>query len=85
MRDLRLRYTYEQRLEFQDTITVLRQYIVPILKERQKNRCSACFEPLVAFDIDHVLYNPMATLEHIRLLCLPCHKASTNFTPLRYR
>ena len=61
------------------------RYIVAILKDRQQSRCKACNEPLETFDIDHKLYNPMVTIEHIQLLCIPCHKAKTNYIPFRNR
>ena len=85
MRDLRTKYTYPQRLEFQECLNTMRYVLVPVLKRRQQGLCNACSKPLEAFDIDHELYNPMMTIEHVQLLCIPCHKAKTNYIPFRNR
>ena len=81
MRNLRKRYTYKQRLEFQETLSALRPYILHVLKERQDNACNKCkgvFEDS-EYDIDHLLYNPMENIDCLQLLCVNCHKDKTDF------
>lgn len=85
MRDLRHRYTYSQRDEFQQTIKSERQYIYPLLMDKQNGHCASCPNTSGPFDIDHKVYNPMLTINELQLLCWPCHKGKTNFTPFRNR
>lgn len=85
MRDLRRRYTYDQRLEFNDNVQTIRRYLLYVLLDRQGNTCALCHLPAVAYDIDHIVYNPMMTAQHCRALCIPCHKDVTNFVPFRNR
>ena len=85
MEDLRKTYTFEQRTEFQETISRLRPYLLAVLKERSGDRCENCGEHQEKYDIDHKIYNPEITIEHIQLLCIPCHKEKTDFTPFRNR
>lgn len=85
MRDLRRRYTYNDRLEFQNTISDLRAYLLVILMNRQDGVCAICLEPADRYDIDHGLYNPMMNIDHLRALCEPCHKSVTDYRPFRNR
>ena len=85
MRNLRRRYTYEERTEFNDNVQSIRPYLMRVLLDRQGNVCDLCREPAKSYDIDHLLYNPMMTAQHCRALCEPCHKSVTNFTSFRYR
>jgi hypothetical protein len=85
MRNLRNTYSYEERLTFQDTIRSLRVYILAVLKRRQGNTCALCPYSGDKYDIDHMLYNPMMTIDQLRLLCVPCHKQVTDFRPMRNR
>lgn len=85
MRNLRNRYTYEQRKEFANTIAHMKKYIVPLLLDRQNNVCALCHESHAKYDIDHLIYNPMVSMAHVRLLCIPCHKKITNFTTFKNR
>lgn len=85
MRNLRHRYSYQQRLEYQETIDSLRFYLMPLLLKRQKGLCNMCKKQAKGYDIDHIAYNPMISLDHVQLLCWPCHKSVTNFTPFRNR
>ena len=85
MRNLRTRYSYQDRLEFADTIDSLRFYIMPLLMKRQNNTCAICKKLAKSYDIDHVIYNPMMTLQHVRALCWPCHKKVTDFSTFKNR
>ena len=85
MRNLRNRYTYEQRDEFQRTIGDLRQYILPVLLDRQGGVCNRCGLPAQRYDLDHLIYNPMMTINELQALCEPCHAAITNYIPIRNR
>lgn len=80
-----MRYNPVQRKEFQDTIQTEYKYIRAVLMERQDGACAVCGDRDVPFDIDHKLYNPMMTVNELQLLCVPCHKDKTNFTPMRNR
>ena len=82
MRNLRNRYNYQQRTEFQNTSVDLRRYVVPLLLKRQGGVCAVCKQPATAWDIDHLLYNPMMTINELRLLCIPCHHNETDYTHL---
>ena len=85
MRNLRQRYNYAQRMEFQRTMDSLRFYILPLLLQRQHNSCAICKQSVDKYDIDHKLYNPMETINELQALCIPCHKEITNYTPMRHR
>lgn len=79
MRNLRDRYTYKVRREFQDVISDMRSYIIPILLKRQKDSCAVCKRKEVPFDIDHKVYNPMVSMNELQLLCEPCHVLKTYY------
>ena len=85
MRNLRHRYTYEQRDEFQTTISRLAKYIVPVLLDKQGHVCNLRKQESAKYDIDHKLYNPMQNIDSLQLLCVPCHKSITNYTRIDYR
>ena len=68
-----------------ETINGMRQYILPLLLERQGGTCASCPASGVPYDIDHKIYNAMLTLDHLQALCWPCHKAKTDFRPMRNR
>lgn len=85
MEDLRKNYNYKQRLEFQDTIKDMRQYLEPLLLKMQGGVCKRCELPVDKYDIHHKLYNPKMTINELELLCIPCHKDITNFTRLDRR
>ena len=85
MRNLRKRYCYDDRLEMQDTINDLRLYILYVLLQRQHGVCAICKQPASKYDIDHLIYNPMITVNELQALCIPCHKSITNYTAMRYR
>jgi 5-methylcytosine-specific restriction endonuclease McrA len=80
MRNLRKRYSYAQRKEFQETINDLREYILPLLRNRQGHVCNKCKKPIIAGDIDHKIYNPMMTIDDLQLLCEPCHIVITDYS-----
>ena len=79
MRNLRDRYTYEQRNEFQQTINNMRVYILPLLLQRQNDVCNKCKKPSDNYDIHHTIYNPMITIKELEALCIPCHKEITKY------
>lgn len=85
MDDLRHLFTKDDRRQAQDDISGLRRYILPLLMKRQGNACNDCKQPAEAYDIHHLLYHPKSTIEHLTALCEPCHKATTNYTNVRYR
>lgn len=85
MRNLRSRYTPEQRAEFQDTVNDLEHYIRPLLLQRQQGVCAMCKQPHSKYDIDHKIYNPILTLNELQLLCVPCHKSITDYTTFKNR
>ncbi len=85
MRNLRHRYTYAERLEFQDTLLSMRLYVLPLLLARQNGTCNLCHEPHTRYDIDHMVYNPMITINELQALCEVCHKGITNFTTMGNR
>jgi 5-methylcytosine-specific restriction endonuclease McrA len=68
-----------------ETVHLLRVYIVPLLMQRQDSACANCAATGVPFDVDHKVYNPMISIDHLQLLCVPCHKAKTDFRPFRNR
>src|SRR5665213_2898236 len=59
MRNLRKRYTYKQRMEFDQTVRTLYMYIFPLLLARQHGACNRCKKPALKYDMDHKVYNPM--------------------------
>ena|ERR1035437_70912 len=77
--------TYAQRLELQDTVNDLRHYILPILMQRQDNACALCKQSVAKYDIDHIVYNPMLTINELRALCIPCHKDITDYRHMKHR
>jgi 5-methylcytosine-specific restriction endonuclease McrA len=79
MRNLRNRYNYTQRTEFQSTISSLAEYIRPLLLDRQGGVCNVCKVAHDKYDMDHLRYNPMETINDLQLLCIPCHKAKTDY------
>ena len=82
MRDLRKRYSYEQRNEFQQTLSDLRPYLISVLLDRQGGVCDICKQPQTKWDIHHKLYNPMETINELQLLCIPCHHSITDYSHL---
>ncbi len=42
MRNLRSRYSYTQRLEFNDNVQSIRKYLMRVLLDRQNNVCDMC-------------------------------------------
>ena len=85
MRNLRDRYTYKERSEYQITIGSIELYIRPLLLEKQGHVCNMCKQQAEKYDIDHKIYNPMMTINELQLLCVPCHKSVTNYIPFRNR
>jgi hypothetical protein len=80
MRNLRERYTYKEREAFDEPIHSLRMYIVPLLLTRQYGVCDRCGEASDEYDIHHDVYNPMVTINELKLLCVACHYAITDYT-----
>lgn len=72
-------------MEFQDTISKERKYILPLLLKKQDGHCATCPNASGPFDVDHKVYNPMLTINELQALCVPCHKHKTNFIPMRNR
>ena len=85
MRNIRNRYNYKERKEFQDTINDLRVYIVPLLLKRQGNVCNHCKLSMVKYEIDHLLYNPMLTINELQALCHACHVKITDYRHIKDR
>lgn len=85
MRNLRHRYTYKARLEFQDVTLALRSYLLPLLLKRQGGVCALCKVVAERYELDHKLYNPMSTLEHLQALCHACHASITNYISFKNR
>ena len=85
MRNLRKRYTYKQRKEFDATVQRLRIYIVPILLQRQHGVCNRCKKLADKYDVDHKVYNPMVSINELQLLCVPCHKAISDYRHINKR
>lgn len=85
MENLRESYTYQDRLEFQSNINTMRPYILPLLLQRQNNVCNICKVEHKKYDIDHLIYNPMITINELQALCHDCHKSITNYIPYRNR
>lgn len=54
-----------------------------MLLKRQNGLCALCKKVSARYEIDHVVYNPMITLDHIRLICRPCHRSITDFTTFK--
>lgn len=69
----------------QDTINDLRKYLLYVLLEKQNGVCNICKQPAKDYDIDHLLYNPMITVNELQALCIPCHKSITCYTRLDYQ
>jgi len=69
----------------QDSINSMREYILPLILDRQGNVCNMCKVSHEKYDIDHLVYNPMITINELQALCVPCHKSVTNFTPFKNR
>lgn len=85
MQNLREKYTYQERLEFQDTIITMRPYILPLLLSRQNNGCNICKLPQSKYEIDHLVYNPLVTINELQALCVDCHYNITDFTTYKNR
>ena len=85
MRNLRNRYSYKERKEFNNVLSCMRQYILPLLLKKQKGVCALCSKKAKKYDIHHKLYNPMENIDALQALCIPCHKALTDFRPLKAR
>ena len=85
MQNLREKYTYQQRLELHDTIMVMRPYLLTLLLNRQNNVCNICKVKHDKYDIDHLIYNPMITINELQALCVDCHKSITNYTTYKNR
>jgi len=83
--NLRTQFTLDDRKQAHLDILNLRPYLLPILMERQGNTCNACNESAEAYDIDHVVYHPKVSINELQALCIPCHKAKTDFRPLAHR
>lgn len=73
MKNLRSNYSYKEREEFQDTISRMRVYILPLLLERQGNVCNGCKKEYERYQIDHLVYNPLVTINELQALCIDCH------------
>lgn len=82
MRNLRNRYNYQDHLEMQDTINNFCQYLLPLLLQKQNGVCLKCGNKADKYDLHHVIYNPMLTMNELQALCIPCHKSITSFTRL---
>jgi len=82
MEDFRKNYNYKQRMEFQETILDMREYLLAVLLKVQGGVCKMCGKTSDKWDIHHTIYNPMMTIKELDLLCIPCHKSITNFTRL---
>ncbi len=80
MQNLREKYTYQERKEFQDTILTMRPYILPLLLSRQNNTCNICKVEHKKYEIDHIVYNPLVTINELQALCHGCHKSITDYT-----
>ena len=85
MRNLRKMYNYKDRLEFQETILSMRVYLLPLLLDRQGNACNICKLKHSKYEIDHLIYNPMITINELQALCHNCHKSITDYTRLTYK
>lgn len=66
-------YTAEEAADIRMPAYLLREYIEPLLLERQGGACAACREVKAFYDIDHLEYHPKITLNHLQLLCRACH------------
>lgn len=85
MRCLRNRFTEADREQAQRDILDLRHYLLPILMRRQGSVCNICKLPSLKYDIDHIVYNPMVSINELQALCIACHVKKTDFRPLRNR
>lgn len=85
MRNLRNRYNYQDRMEFQSTILSMRAFLLPLLLDRQDNACNICKTSYKSYEIDHLVYNPMVTINELQALCHNCHKSITNYTTYKNR
>ena len=83
MRNLRNRYSYQTRLEFQETITKMRVFILPLLLQKQNNACNICKKSYKKYEIDHLVYNPMVTINELQALCVDCHYNITDYTTIK--
>jgi len=83
--DIREQFTLADRKQLQLDIAELRHLILPLLLQRQGYACNICHEPVENYDIDHIVYHPQVTINELQALCIPCHKAKTDFRPLRNR
>ena len=72
-------------MELHMTMLDLRFYLVPLLLQRQHDACNRCKKPAIKYDVDHKVYNPMCTLNELQLLCIPCHKAITDYRIMKHR
>ena len=85
MENLREQFNKADREQLQADISSLRPLILPLLLKRQGNSCFRCNEEVDKYDIHHTVYNPKVTLNELQALCIACHKAITDFRPLRNR
>jgi hypothetical protein len=85
MEDLRDKYNYKERLDFQVVLNDMRPYLMAVLKYRSGDKCEICHQNAPEYDIHHLLYNPKITINELQLLCIPCHKAITDYRRMDYR
>ena len=85
MKDLRQYITKAERVDIHMTMVSLRQYLLPLLKQRSGNKCEYCGCSVNKWDIHHKLYNPKVSINELELLCHACHKNKTNYIHMRYR
>lgn len=82
IRNIRHKLTPAERDELGQTVTKMAGYIYPILYERQKGKCAGCKKNRKGMDIDHKIYHPKITIDHLQLLCRPCHLEKHDNAPI---
>lgn len=83
MRNLRNRYNYKERMEFQTVLQSMRCFILPLLLERQNNACNICKKTYKKYEIDHLVYNPMVNINELQALCVDCHYNITDYNTIK--
>ena len=75
-------YTKAEMIDMSKTVSILREYIYPLLFDKQNGKCAACSTTSKPFDVDHKRYDPMATIDDLQLLCVSCHSAKHPDCPM---
>lgn len=88
MENLRCKFTREDREALNCSIQDLREYLLPVLKKKQNDKCLICDEAFTEdpkLEIHHTVYNPKVSIYELELLHMRCHRYETETRPMKMR